>query len=188
MDPRQSAKEGIARTFEHVRLFNKMTVDDNILAGRIPRRRSTLLQRVLRRELARREERDDRRKVDQMIEFFELRDVQSSPAGELALWLQARVGLARALVAEPDLLLLDEPMMGLNPAERGRMSRFIRDANERFGTAIVLAEHDEQIALELSDRVVVLSHGQKLAEGAAAEIRATTVVSDAYRDATKRGT
>lgn len=186
VNPNQAARDGISRTFLDARLFSTMTVYDNILVGRTATRRSTLLQRALRLEPAQREDRQSRQKVHELIDLLELESVRDELAGRLSPALQKRVGLARALAGEPDLLLLDEPMAGLSRDERLVMGRLILEINDRFRTTIVLAEHDARIALDLCDRVVVLDHGLKMAEGTPQELRATSIVETAYRGASSK--
>jgi branched-chain amino acid transport system ATP-binding protein len=180
MNPRHSAERGIARTFQSLALFKGMTVLDNILAGRNLKMRSNIFLQALRIGPALREEIEHRERVEEIIEFLEIQHVRKTPVGRLAYGLQKRVDLGRALAAEPRLLLLDEPMAGMNVEEKQDMSRFILDVNDEFGTTIVLIEHDMGVVMDLSDRVVVLEYGRKIADGVPDEVRRDQRVIDAY--------
>jgi len=180
MDPHDAASRGIARTFQSLALFKGMTVLDNILAGRNLMMRSNIFLQALRMGPALREEIRHRRRVEEIIDFLEIQHVRKTPVGRLPYGLQKRVDLGRALAAEPRVLLLDEPMAGMNVEEKQDMSRFILDVNDEFGTTIVLIEHDMGVVMDLSDRVVVLDYGRKIADGLPAEIRASQAVIDAY--------
>lgn len=180
MDPHETAKQGIARTFQNIALFKGMSVLDNIMTGRNLKMRSGLLAQALYWGPARREEIAHRRAVERIIDFLQIEAVRKTPAGRLPYGLQKRVELARALAAEPELLLLDEPMAGMNVEEKQDMCRFILDVNDEFGTTIVLIEHDMGVVMDLSDHVVVLDYGRKIADGAPDHIRAEPAVIDAY--------
>jgi len=177
---RESAGRGIARTFQNLALFKGMTVLENVLTGRISKTRVGLFANAFLLPSARREEAAQRAKVEGILELLEIQSVRDSIVGKLPYGLQKRVELARALAAEPKLLLLDEPMAGMNHEEKQDMSRFILDANEELGTTVVLIEHDMGVVMGISDRVVVLDFGRKIAEGAPETVRADAAVINAY--------
>jgi branched-chain amino acid transport system ATP-binding protein len=180
MEPRHAAEMGIARTFQNIALFRGMTVLDNIMTGRNLRMKAGILAQALRLGPALREELEHREKVERIIDFLELQPYRKTPAGRLAYGLQKRVDLGRALACEPKILLLDEPMAGMNLEEKQDMCRFILDANDQLGTTIVLIEHDMGVVMDISDRVVVLDYGRKIADGTPEEVRRTQAVIDAY--------
>jgi len=180
MEPHHAAVQGIARTFQSLALFKGMSVLDNILAGRNLMMKANVLLQALRIGPALREEIAHRKRVEEIIDFLEIQHVRKTPVGRLPYGLQKRVDLGRALAAEPKVLLLDEPMAGMNVEEKQDMSRFILDVNDEFGTTIVLIEHDMGVVMDLSDRVVVLDYGRKIADGSPDEVRASQAVIDAY--------
>ena len=180
MDSRRAAKLGIARTFQNIALFKGMTVLDNLMTGRNLKMRCGFLEQALWLGRARREELEHRRAVEEVIDFLEIQHIRKTPVGRLAYGLQKRVELGRALAAEPRLLLLDEPMAGMNVEEKEDMCRFILDVNEEFGTTIALIEHDMGVVMDISDRVVVLDYGQKIADGRPDQVRKDEAVLGAY--------
>jgi branched-chain amino acid transport system ATP-binding protein len=180
MHPHRAARLGIARTFQNIALFKGMSVLDNIMTGRNLKMRSTLIEQALWFGRSRREELEHRAAVEQIIDFLQIEHIRKTLVGRLPYGLQKRVELARALAAEPTLLLLDEPMAGMSVEEKQDMCRFILDVNDEFGTTIVLIEHDMGVVMDLSDRIVVLDYGRKIADGRPAEIRSNPAVIDAY--------
>jgi branched-chain amino acid transport system ATP-binding protein len=165
MRPYVAASQGIARTFQNVALFKGMSTLDNIMTGRTLKMRRGMLAQALRVGPARTEEIQHRETVEKIIDFLEINHIRKTPVGKLPYGLQKRVELGRALAMEPELLLLDEPMAGMNLEEKQDMSRFILTVNDTFGTTIALIEHDMGVVMDLSDRVVVLDYGQKIADG-----------------------
>lgn len=180
MNPRRAAEMGIARTFQNLALFKGMSVLDNIMTGRNLRMKCGLLAQAFRLGAAEREEIEHRQFVENIIDFLEIQAYRKTPVGRLPYGLQKRVDLGRALAMEPRLLLLDEPMAGMNIEEKQDMSRFILDVNEEFGTTIVLIEHDMGVVMDISDRVVVLDYGKKIGDGKPDEVRANEDVIRAY--------
>ena len=180
MDSHQVAVMGIGRTFQNLALFKGMSVIDNIMTGRNLRIKSNILMQALYIGPARREENAHRIKVEEVIDFLEIQHIRKTPVGRLPYGLQKRVELGRALAAEPQILLLDEPMAGMNVEEKQDMCRFILDVNEQFGTTIVLIEHDMGVVMDISDRVVVLDYGKKIGDGTPDEIRSNQDVINAY--------
>jgi len=180
VDPHEAAQQGIARTFQNIALFRGMTVLDNIMTGRNLKMKCNFLQQALYWGSAQREELEHRAKVEEIVDFLEIQHIRKTPVGRLPYGLQKRVELGRALAAEPTMLLLDEPMSGMNLEEKQDMSRFILDVNDQFGTTIVLIEHDMSVVMDISDRVVVLNYGRKIADGTPDEVRANPAVIDAY--------
>ncbi len=180
MRTHDAAAQGIARTFQNIALFKGMTTLDNIMTGRNLKMRVNLFLQALYLGPARREEMEHRAFAERIIDFLEIQAIRKTPVGRLPYGLQKRVELGRALAAEPDLLLLDEPMAGMNTEEKEDMCRFILDVNSEFGTTIVLIEHDMSVVMDISDRVVVLDYGRKIADGSPDEVRANKEVIDAY--------
>jgi branched-chain amino acid transport system ATP-binding protein len=180
MDPRAAAEQGIARTFQNIALFKGMSVLDNIMTGRNLKMKASFVEQAIWIGRAQREELANRRKVEEVIDFLEIQHIRKTPVGRLPYGLQKRVELARALAAEPTLLLLDEPMAGMNVEEKQDMCRFILDVNEQYGTTIVLIEHDMGVVMDISDRVVVLDYGKKIGDGPPDEVRSNQAVIDAY--------
>ena len=180
MKPYEVAEQGIARTFQNIALFNGMSTLDNIMTGRQLKMKTNFFWQMLRYGPAIQEEVEHREKVEEIIDFLEIQSIRKSPVGSLPYGLRKRVELARALAMEPDLLLLDEPMAGMNVEEKEDMSRFIIDVNEQYGTTIALIEHDMGVVMDLADRVVVLDYGKQLADGTPEEVQSNQAVIDAY--------
>ncbi len=187
MRPSIAASQGIARTFQNVALFKGMSTLDNIMTGRLPRLEKSMFLEVVNIFLqaaylgpARRSEMEQREVVEHIIDFLEIQHIRRTPVGRLPYGLQKRVELGRALAMEPELLLLDEPMAGMNLEEKEDMSRFILDVNDHYGTTIALIEHDIRVVMDLSDRIIVLDYGRKIADGTPDEVQNNQAVMDAY--------
>ncbi len=180
MKSHQAARQGVARTFQNIALFKGMSTLDNIMTGRNTMMKKNLFWQALHVGPARAEELEHRDFVENVIDFLEIEHIRKTPVGRLPYGLQKRVELGRALAAQPELLLLDEPMAGMNLEEKEDMSRFILDVNDEFGTTIVLIEHDMAVVMDISDHVMVLDYGRKLADGPPDEVRANQDVIDAY--------
>jgi branched-chain amino acid transport system ATP-binding protein len=180
MDPHTVARSGIARTFQSLALFKGMSVLDNIMTGRNLKMKSGLLSQAIRWGAAEKEEIRHREKVEEIIDFLEIQAYRKTPVGRLPYGLQKRVDLGRALAMEPKVLLLDEPMAGMNVEEKQDMCRFILDVNDEFGTTVVLIEHDMGVVMDISDRVVVLDYGKKIGDGTPNEVRSNQAVINAY--------
>ena len=180
LKPPDVAALGIARTFQNVALFKGMSVLDNIMTGRLLKMKGSFVLEAFYWGPARRQELYHRAFVERIIDFLEIQAIRKTQAGRLPYGLQKRVELARALAAEPTLLLLDEPMAGMNVEEKEDMCRFILDVNEEFGTTIALIEHDMGVVMDISDRVAVLDYGRKIADGTPDAVRKDQAVLDAY--------
>jgi branched-chain amino acid transport system ATP-binding protein len=180
MRPHAAASGGIARTFQNVALFKGMTALDNIMAGRSLKMRRGFFWQLLRHGPALTEEVEHRHRVEEIIDFLEINHIRKVTVGRLPYGLQKRVELGRALAMEPDLLLLDEPMAGMNLEEKEDMSRFVLDVNNHYGTTIALIEHDMGVVMDLSNRVLVLDYGRKIADGTPDEVKRDRNVIDAY--------
>ena len=180
LKPFEVARQGIARTFQNIALFEGMSVLDNVMTGRLTQMNSGFMSQALWRGKAEREEIENREICERVIDFLEIQSIRKTPVSRLPYGLKKRVELARALASEPKLLLLDEPMAGMNVEEKEDMSRFILDVNDEFGTTIALIEHDMGVVMDLSDRVVVMDYGKKIGDGTPSEVRNNQAVIDAY--------
>ena len=184
MNSRQVAEMGIARTFQNLALFKGMNVIDNIMSGRNLKMKTNLFQQAFRMPFTwsatEREEVEHREFVEHIIDFLEIQAFRKTPVGRLPYGLQKRVDLGRALAMEPKVLLLDEPMAGMNVEEKQDMCRFVLDVNDEFGATIVLIEHDMGVVMDISDRVVVLDYGKKIGDGTPDEVRNNPDVISAY--------
>lgn len=180
METYEAANQGIARTFQNIALFRGMTTLDNIMTGRNLQMKSNFFMQAFYYGPALKEELENREVVERVIDFLEIESIRKTVVGRLPYGLQKRVELARALASEPDMLLLDEPMAGMNHEEKEDMCRYILDVNDEFGTTIVLIEHDMSVVMDISDRVIVLDYGQKIADGTPDNVRGNQRVIDAY--------
>ena len=178
--PSQIAALGIARTFQNIALFSGMTVLDNIMLGRHVRMKAGVLSSFVYWGLAQKEEVVHRARVEELIEFLELEDLRKQPTSGLAYGLRKRVELGRALALDPKVLLLDEPMGGMNQEEKEDMARFILDVNRQWGTTVILIEHDMAVVMDISQHVIVLDRGRKIAEGSPDEVQRDPDVIRAY--------
>ena len=180
LKPFEVARQGIARTFQNIALFEGMSVLDNVMTGRLTQMKAGFISQSIWRGKAEKEEVENREICEQVIDFLEIQSIRKTPVSRLPYGLKKRVELARALASEPKLLLLDEPMAGMNVEEKEDMSRFILDVNDEFGTTIALIEHDMGVVMDLSDRVVVMDYGKKIGDGTPSEVRNNQAVIDAY--------
>ncbi len=178
--PMQAAKLGIGRTFQNLALFKGMSVLDNIMTGRTLKMKSTFIEQMFYYGRPHREEMENRQKAEEIIEFLQIEGIRKTLVGKLPYGLQKRVELGRALAAEPKLLLLDEPMAGMNIEEKQDMSTFVLEVNRELGTTIVLIEHDMGVVMDISDHVVVLDYGRKIGDGTPAEVSVNQEVINAY--------
>jgi branched-chain amino acid transport system ATP-binding protein len=180
MKPHQITKLGIARSFQNIELFKHMTVLDNLMLGRHVHLKSNLFTGGIFWGWARREEVENRFLMEDIIDLLEIQSIRKQPVGTLAYGLQKRVELGRALALQPSLLILDEPMAGMNAEEKEDMARFVLDINEEHGVTIIIIEHDMGVVMDISDRVAVLDFGSKIGEGTAKEVQRSPEVIRAY--------
>lgn len=178
--PNIIAQKGISRTFQNLALFKRMSVLDNILVGRKLHSKANFFEVALQLPRARREEKQNREKCEEIIKFLEIENIKNTPVGKLPYGLQKKVELGRALATEANVLLLDEPMAGMNVEEKRDMCRFILKVNDQLGTTIVLIEHDMGVVMDISDRVVVLDYGKIIGDDVPDKVRANKKVIDAY--------
>ena len=178
--PNIMAQKGISRTFQNLALFKRMSVLDNILVGRKLHTKSNFLEVALQLPKAKKEETINRDRCEEIVEFLEIEDIKNTPVGKLPYGLQKKVELGRALATDANLILLDEPMAGMNVEEKREMCRFILKVNDEIGTTMVLIEHDMGVVMDISDRVVVLDYGKVIGDGTPDEVRANQKVIDAY--------
>jgi branched-chain amino acid transport system ATP-binding protein len=180
ISPNVVSKNGISRTFQNLALFKRMSVLDNILVGRSLHTTSNFLQVGFGLPKAMNEDRRNREKCEEIVKFLEIEHIKNTPVGKLAYGLQKKVEFGRALATEADILMLDEPMAGMNVEEKREMCRFILKVNDEIGTTIVLIEHDMGVVMDISDRVVVLDYGKIIGDGVPDVVRSSQAVIDAY--------
>ena len=180
LPPYKIAKLGIARTFQNTALYTGLSTLDNLMAARHIHMQSGMLNSIIYWGLAQKEDLKHRQQVEEIIDFLEIEHIRKSIVGALPHGLRKRVELGRALALEPQLMLLDEPMTGMNLEEKEDIARFVLDINERRGTTILLIEHDMGVVMDIADRIVVLDFGMKIAEGIPEEIRQDEAVINAY--------
>ncbi len=180
INPNFIARKGISRTFQNLALFKRMSVLDNILVGRRLHMNANFLEVAFQLPKARREEKENREKSEEIVEFLEIEDIRDTAVGKLPYGLQKKVELGRALATEAEVLLLDEPMAGMNVEEKREMCRFILKVNDELGTTMVLIEHDMGVVMDISDSVVVLDYGKVIADGPPEDVRSNQNVIDAY--------
>ena len=178
--PNIIAQKGISRTFQNLALFKRMSVLDNILVGRKLHSKANFFEVALQLPRATREEKQNREKCEEIIKFLEIENIKNIPVGKLPYGLQKKVELGRALATEANVLLLDEPMAGMNVEEKRDMCRFILKVNDELGTTIVLIEHDMGVVMDISDRVVVLDYGKIIGDDVPDKVRSNQKVIDAY--------
>jgi branched-chain amino acid transport system ATP-binding protein len=180
VEPAWAARQGIARTFQNIALFKGMSVQDNLLTGKTLTTRATFLEQALSLPRARSDERRQLREIAEVLALLGLEQLRDSPVGKLPYGLQKRVELGRALAASPRLLLLDEPFAGMSASEKQEMAELVLSVNTRLDTTILLIEHDMGLVMDLSDHVVVLDYGRKIADGAPDVVCRDSAVIDAY--------
>ena len=180
MEPEFAAKSGIARTFQNIALFKGMSTLDNLMTGRLLKQKQNFLMQALYFGPVEKEEAEHREKVERVIDFLDLQSIRRTAVGSIHYGIQKRDELGRALAMEPEILLLDEPMAGMNVEEKQDMSRFVLTVNNELKTTIVLIEHDMGVVMDISDRIVVLDYGKKIGSGLPQDIRNNKAVIDAY--------
>ena len=178
--PNIMAQMGLSRTFQNLALFKRMSVLDNILVGRKLHTNTNFLEVALQLPKVKKEEKKNRDRSEEIIEFLEIEDIKNTPVGKLPYGLQKKVELGRALATDATVLLLDEPMAGMNVEEKRDMCRFILKVNDEIGTTMVLIEHDMGVVMDISDRVVVLDYGKVIGDGTPDQVRSNKKVIDAY--------